>query len=452
MQDMTEGKPYKLIFLFTIPLFIGNLFQQLYAIVDTMIVGRTLGENALAAVGSTGSINFLIIGFAQGLTAGLTIITAQRFGARDERGVRRSFATCIGISVIVAIILTILSVVFVRQILQVMQTPPEIIDQAESFIKVIFMGIPFSIAFNLLSNALRALGDSRTPLFFLVIAVIVNVVLDIVFITQFHMGMAGAGYATVTAQIVSSVLCALFIYRKINILHFKRSDFDFKKTEWTQHLAVGLPIAFQASIIAIGSIALQTALNGLGTAVVAANTAASRIDQFATQPMASFGITMATYTAQNVGARKYSRIMKGVKQCLMMSIAFAVLAGAIIIAFSNPLVSLFLKVPNPDILSLSKIYFIINGCMYFLLAILYILRYTLQGLGKGMVPTIAGIAELLMRTLAAVVLSQIFGYPGAAAANPLAWLGSLCVLIPSYIKAFKKLRELVDGTELTGKI
>lgn len=451
MHDMTSGKPYKLIFYFTIPLFIGNLFQQFYNIADTLIVGRALGENALAAVGSTGSINFLIIGFAQGLTAGLTIITAQRFGARDPKGVRRSFATCISISAIVAVLLTLLSVIFVRDILQWMQTPADIIDQAEEFITIIFWGIPFSIAFNLLSNVLRALGDSRTPLFFLVIAVIVNIVLDLILIPYFHMGVAGAGIATVTAQIVASLLCAFYIFKKINILHFRRKDFGLNKEEWTTHLRVGLPMGFQSSIIAIGSIALQTALNSLGTQVVAANTAAARIDQFATQPMASFGITMATFTAQNLGARKFSRIMEGVKQCLIMSCSFSVVAGAAIIIFANQLVMMFLKEPDPQILSLSRIYFIINGSLYILLAVLFIIRYTLQGLGKSFVPTMAGIAELLMRTGAAVFLARSFGYPGAASANPLAWLGSLLVLIPSYVLAVKTLRTLKDGDAIPNK-
>lgn len=442
MHDMTTGKPYKLIFYFTIPLFIGNLFQQFYILADTLIVGRTLGENALAAVGSTGSINFLIIGFAQGLTAGLSIVTAQRFGAKDSRGVRRSFATCISISVVVAILLTIFSVTMVHQILLWMQTPAEIIGPAESFIKVIFWGIPASIAFNLLSNILRALGDSRTPLFFLVVASVVNIALDLLLITQFHLGVVGAGIATVTAQIVASLLCAFYIYKKIYILHFKKKDFTFAKKEWLVHMNVGFPMAFQSSIIAIGAIALQTALNNLGTEVVAANTAASRIDQFATQPMASFGIAMATFTAQNLGAKKYHRIMQGVKQALLMSCSFSVVAGALIIVFAQQLVGIFLKVPNPEIIRLAKTYFWINSSMYALLAVLFIIRYTLQGLGKGFIPTLAGIAELLMRTLAAIFLAQLFGYPGAAAANPLAWLGSLMVLIPSYISSVKKLKAL----------
>lgn len=452
MQDMTQGKPYKLIFYFTIPLFIGNLFQQFYNIADTLIVGRTLGENALAAVGSTGSINFLIIGFAQGLTAGLSIITAQRFGAKDFQGVRRSFATCMMISAVAGIFLTFFAVFFVREILQLMQTPEEIIDQAESFIKIIFMGIPASITFNLLSNILRALGDSRTPLFFLVIASIVNISLDIILITQFHLGVAGAGIATVTAQVVASILCAYYIYKKVSILHVKKTDFKYEKEEFKSHIYVGVPMAFQSSIIAIGSIALQTALNNLGTVVVAANTAAGRIDQFATQPMASFGIAMATYTAQNLGAKKFHRIIQGVRECLLMSGGFSLVAGGLIIIFANELVGFFLKNPNPEILKLSKTYFMINGSMYVLLAVLFIIRYTLQGLGNSLVPTLAGLGELLMRALAAIFLAQAFGYPGAASANPLAWLGSLAFLIPSYLKAVKKLKAYSEENKLSSEI
>lgn len=328
MRELTKGNPAKLIFIFTIPLLIGNIFQQFYNMVDMIIVGQTLGKNALAAVGSTGSLTFLIIGFAQGLTAGLAIITAQRFGAQDYRGLKKSFATSIIISLVVTIILTVLSLLFIRPMLQLMQTPPEIIDQAQAFISIILMGIFASMSFNLLSNVIRALGDSRTPLFFLIIAVIINVILDLVFIIHFGMGVEGAGIATVIAQVASSLLCLIYIKRKIPLLQLRKKDFVFDKKEIRTHLNISLPMAFQASIIAIGAIILQSALNSLGTDVVAAQAAAGRIDQFATQPMMSFGITMATFTAQNYGAKEYGRILKGVKQCLLMSGGFSIIAGA----------------------------------------------------------------------------------------------------------------------------
>ncbi len=265
----------------------GNIFQQFYNIVDLIIVGQTIGKEALAAVGATGSITFLIIGFAQGLTAGLSIITAQRFGAQDFRGVKKSFAVAIIISFTVTAILTVLSLVFLRPLLLLMQTPPDIIQQAQEFISVILGGMFASMAFNLLSNMIRALGDSRTPLFFLIFAVIINVILDLVFIINFHMGIAGAGYATVIAQISASLMCLIYIKRKIPLLQVSKSDFKIDKDTIFTHLNAGLPMAFQSSIIAIGAVVLQSALNSLGTDVVAAQAAAGRIDQFATQPMMS---------------------------------------------------------------------------------------------------------------------------------------------------------------------
>lgn len=287
MRDLTTGTPAKLIFLFTIPLLVGNIFQQFYNMVDMIIVGQTIGKEALAAVGATGSITFLIIGFAQGLTAGLSIITAQRFGAQDFRGVKKSFAVAIIISFTVTAILTVLSLVFLRPLLLLMQTPPDIIQQAQEFISVILGGMFASMAFNLLSNMIRALGDSRTPLFFLIFAVIINVILDLVFIVNFHMGIAGAGYATVIAQISASLMCVIYIKRKIPLLQVSKSDFKIDKDTIFTHLNAGLPMAFQSSIIAIGAVVLQSALNSLGTDVVAAQAAAGRIDQFATQPMMS---------------------------------------------------------------------------------------------------------------------------------------------------------------------
>lgn len=287
MRDLTTGTPAKLIFLFTIPLLVGNIFQQFYNMVDMIIVGQTIGKEALAAVGATGSITFLIIGFAQGLTAGLSIITAQRFGAQDFRGVKKSFAVAIIISFTVTAILTVLSLVFLRPLLLLMQTPPDIIQQAQEFISVILGGMFASMAFNLLSNMIRALGDSRTPLFFLIFAVIINVILDLVFIINFHMGIAGAGYATVIAQISASLMCVIYIKRKIPLLQVSKSDFKIDKDTIFTHLNAGLPMAFQSSIIAIGAVVLQSALNSLGTDVVAAQAAAGRIDQFATHPMMS---------------------------------------------------------------------------------------------------------------------------------------------------------------------
>ncbi len=449
MRDLTKGSPAKLILLFTVPLLIGNVFQQFYNMIDMIIVGQTLGKNALAAVGATGSLTFLIIGFAQGLTAGLAIITAQRYGAKDYRGLKKSFAASVVISLVVTVILTVLSLLFIRPMLQLMQTPPEIIDQAQTFISIILLGIFASVSFNLLSNVIRALGDSRTPLFFLIIAVIINVVLDLIFIIYFGMGVEGAAIATVIAQVSSSVLCLVYIKKKMPLLQLRKKDFNFDKEEFRVHLNAALPMAFQSSIIAVGAIVLQAALNSLGTDVVAAQAAAGRIDQFANQPMMSFGIAMATFTAQNYGAKEYGRILQGVRQTLLMSVGFSLLAGAIVIFFGHFFVQLFVSPSETHVFELAQTYFNINGSLYWILAVLFILRYTLQGLGQSKIPTIAGMMELLMRSFAAIVLTGMWGYPGAAAASPLAWIGSVAVLLYSYMCSMKQLKHMGEEEHFT---
>ena len=431
-KDMTSGKPIKLIWNFTIPLLIGNLFQQLYNMADTFIVGRTIGVHALASVGSTGSIIFLILGFANGLTAGLAIPLAQRYGAKDYLGVKRSFYVSILISAMVAILLTILSIIFCRQILEIMQTPVEIIDGAYDYLMVIFAGIFSSMAFNLLSNIFRSIGDAKTPLYFLVIACIMNIILDVVFIAGFGMGVEGAGYATVLSQIFSALACILYIWKKIPILRLNSKDFVAESSDVREHVRISFPMAFQSSIIAIGAIIIQITLNQLGATAVAAYTAAQKIDQVAILPMMSFGVTMATFVAQNYGAKKYDRIWRGVRDCIKLSLTFAISVGIILNLFSPIFIRAFVGVGHEEVVELGAIYFITNGTMYSLLSLLFIYRYTLQGVGKTFTPTVAGIMELCMRAFAAVVLSNLYGYTGATMANPLAWLGSLIPLMIAY--------------------
>lgn len=441
-KDMTSGKPIKLIWNFTIPLLIGNLFQQLYNMADTFIVGRTIGVHALASVGSTGSIIFLILGFANGLTAGLAIPLAQRYGAKNYSGVKRSFYVSILISAVVAILLTILSMVFCRQILEIMQTPVEIIDGAYDYLMVIFAGIFSSMAFNLLSNIFRSIGDAKTPLYFLVIACIMNIILDVVFIAGVGMGVEGAGYATVLSQIFSALACIFYIWKKIPILRLNSKDFVAKSLDVKEHIRISFPMAFQSSIIAIGAIIIQITLNQLGATAVAAYTAAQKIDQVAILPMMSFGVTMATFVAQNYGAKKYDRIWRGVRDCIKLSLTFAISVGIILNLFSPIFIRAFVGVGHEEVVELGAIYFITNGTMYSLLSLLFIYRYTLQGVGKTFTPTVAGIMELCMRAFAAVVLSNLYGYTGATMANPLAWLGSLIpLMIAYYLFKNKFLRE-----------
>ncbi|MDR1270316.1 MAG: MATE family efflux transporter [Planctomycetaceae bacterium] len=438
IKDLTQGSPAKLIVFFTFPLLIGNLFQQFYSIVDTFIVGRTIGINALAAVGCTGSLMFLIIGYIMGFTSGTAIITAQRFGAGNMAGVRRSFVVNLVLGAFMAVVLTIIGVVFARPLLSLMQTPPEIFEDAYQFIVIIFYGLATVMLFNVLSNCLRAVGNSQTPLWFLVIASVLNIILVYCFICGLKMGVEGAALATVAAQFISGLLCLLYILKKGSIFQLTKSDWQFNRCELWEHLRMGLPMGFQLSIIAIGAVVLQFALNKLGAIPVAAFTAAQRIDMIAVLPLMSFGVTMATFTAQNYGARKFERIRNGVFQCVMMSVSYSILIGLIFIFYGNYFSEFFITT-NPNAVELSHKYLIVNGSMYFILSLLFIFRYSLQGLGKNVIPTLSGVMELVMRIFAALILTHYWGFLGACIANPLAWFGACVPLVVAFIISIKQL-------------
>ena len=440
-NDLTRGSPAKQILFFTIPLLIGNLFQQFYSMADTMIVGRTIGVEALAAVGATGSISFLIIGFSQGLTSGFAVITAQRFGAGDMDGVRKSVTSGILLGAGITVILTAVSVPLARPVLELMQTPEDILDDAHAYIAVIFAGIGASVMFNLLSNIIRALGDSRTPLLFLAAACVLNIGLDFVLILWCSMGVAGAAVATVFSQLVSGGLCLLYMFRRFPVLRLQRRDWIPERRMLLNESRVGLPMGFQMSIIAIGAMILQIALNRLGSTAIAGFIAAQKIDQLANQPMMSFGITMATYAAQNYGAGNMRRIRAGVRRCILMSVGFSIVCGGALILAAKPMAGLFVGADQPEVLDYVQTYLLLNASLYFLLALLFIFRYTLQGLGKSLFPTIAGVAELLMRTLAALVLANIRGYAGVCLSNPIAWFGALIPLTTAYVLTIRRLPD-----------
>lgn len=440
-KNLTEGNPAKLIFFFTMPLIIGNVFQQLYVLVDTLIVGRFLGVNALAAVGCTGSLMFFMIGFVIGLTTGFSIYTGQRFGAKDAAGVRQSAAACALLSFASATLLTLAGVFFSRDLLVLMETPPEILDMACSFIVVISGGIGALVLFNMLANLMRALGDSRTPLYFLVLASCINVALEVLFILVFAWGVPGAALATVLAQLLSGLLCLFYISRRMPSLHIGREDWLASRTVLWQHLRIGLPMGLQSSVIALGAIVLQVALNQLGPTAIAAYAAAQKVDAIAIMPMMSFGMTMAAYTAQNFGAQKIGRIERGVRQCIFMSVSFSLLIAVFNISLGSSIMHLFVGDGQQQVIDYGHTYLVVNGVCYSILSLLFIYRYTLQGLGQSVVPTIAGIMELLMRAGAAFLLVDMFGYIGACFANPLAWVGSCLPLAVAYYLTQRSLRR-----------
>lgn len=429
---MTKGNPLQLIIQFTIPMLLGNIFQQFYSMADTYIVSQTLGVQAFTAVGSTGSITFLILGLAGGLTAGLSVITAQHFGKKDFEALRRNLAASTIISAVVALLLTVFATRYTREILVLMKTPSSLIEDASTYLTIIFAGTAASVFYNLLSNIMRAIGDSKTPLIFLAVASVVNIILDYVFILIFHTGVGGAGYATVLSQIISTIFCLVYISKKIPILRIHKRDWKLTHKEILHHLQIGLPMGFQSSIIAIGTMSIQVTLNGLGATAVAATTAAEKINGIATMPLQSFGVTMATYTAQNFGAGKLDRIWDGVHKITRVVLLYSFVMGILLVVFGSKMATVFVGSENYEILNQVQVYFLTNATFYFLLALLFIYRYTLQGLGKSTAPTVAGVMELLSRVLAAIVLSKSLGFMGVSLASPLAWLGALLPLMTSY--------------------
>lgn len=394
MQDLTKGNPTKVILMFAIPLMIGNMVQQLYNISDTLIVGQTLGVQSLAAVGATGSIQFLVMGFVQGFSSGMAITTAQRFGAQDYRGVRAAYAASIVAALIMSVILTVVSLVFLDMLLHVMQTPAAIYDQSKLFISVILAGTVMTMGYNVIANTLRAVGDSKAPLYYLIIGMVVNISVELLLIVKFHWGVEGAATATVFAQFVTIAFSYWHISRFTDALRLSWSDFKLRKGDLKRQFKSGVPMGFQQSIIAIGAVTLAAAVNTLGTNAVAANTAASKVDQISTSMLMAFGVAMATYTAQNYGAGKFNRILVGVKKSLMMSISVSVVLGLIEVIFGRDLVSLFVGAGQHEVMDLAQEFFWANGPFYFILSTLFILRYTLQGLGDVRTPTLAGMGEM----------------------------------------------------------
>ncbi|HIT06551.1 MAG TPA: MATE family efflux transporter [Candidatus Scybalocola faecipullorum] len=437
-KDMTKGSPWRLIFFFTVPVLLGNIFQQLYSMVDTIIVGRFVSVQALAAVGATGSISFLVIGFATGITSGFGIVIAQKFGAGDEKAVRRSVGVSIVLCIIITIILTILSLTTSRFVLELMNTPDDIINDAVIYINIIYAGIFATIYYNMVASILRALGDSKTPLYFLILSSILNVVLDLVLIINFHMGVAGAGIATVFSQFVSAVLCTIYTIKRYPILKLKKSDFRVNKTWAWAHLRVGLPMALQFSVTAVGVMVLQSALNVFGSEVIASFTAASKVETLVTQTMNSLGTTMATFCGQNLGAGKWRRIKKGMQVGMIFSAGCVLIAALINFTLGTAATRLFMTDPSDEIIGYARTYLYITTLFYPFLAAIYLFRNSLQGMGDAMIPMIGGVAELISRLGVAVILPIFIGYIGVCLASPAAWFVTGMILTVRYILLIKK--------------
>lgn len=441
VRDMTTGNPVKLILSFSIPLLIGNIFQQFYNMVDAIIVGRFVGVQALAAVGATGSLAFLVIGFIFGLTSGFCVLIAQRFGAGDYKGMRHMVGMSLYLSIGVTLILTILMLFVSKPLLELMNTPEDIIDEANVYISIIYAGMLATMFYNLLAGILRALGDSKTPLYFLIIASILNVVLDLFFIVTLQMGSAGAAYATIISQAVSAILCIVYIVKKFPILRFEKGELQFKLDSAMKMIGIGLPMALQFSITASGVIILQSAINSFGSTVVGAYTAASKVEQLTTQPLLTFGTTMATYVSQNLGAGKMDRIREGVRKGVVITVITSILGTISVILFGKELISMFITNDQIEALDLAATYLNIASLFYIPLSLIFIFRNTLQALGDGLIPMLAGVAEMVVRTFFAFFVATKIGFLGICIANPSSWFSAAIPLTIAYIIKMNKIKK-----------
>ncbi len=434
-KDMTSGSPMKMIFWFTFPIFIGNVFQQFYNMADAVIVGKFVGTKALAAVGSTGTIMFLINGFVIGMTAGFTVLTAQKFGAGDMKAMRKSVTGAALLSLVVGLILTVLFMVFMKPLLLLMNTPDDIFRDAYAYIMIISGGILAQMLYNLLASILRALGDSKVPLYFLILSAFLNIVLDLVFVIVFHMGAAGAAVATIISQGISGLLCLLYIARKVPVLSMVKEDWSPRKELLAVQLRIGIPMALQYSITAIGTMMVQSSLNILGSTLVAAYTAAGKIEQVVTQAYVAMGTTMATYGAQNMGAGDVPRIRQGFKACTIIGVIYSLIAAALVMTVGKYMTYLFVSDDVSLIMDSVDIYLKCVGMFFIPLTIVNVYRNGIQGLGYGLLPMTAGIAELIGRGVVALIAAQKRSYLGVCLASPAAWVlaGALLIVMYYYI-------------------
>lgn len=441
VRDLTTGSPFKLIIAFAVPMILGNLLQQLYNFADTMIVGRFLGMDALAGVGNTGSINFLILGFCMGVCSGFAVPVAQRFGAKDEVSMRKYVANSLILSAAVSVVLTVVVSLLCRNILVWMQTPENVIDYSYTYILTIFIGIPITFLYNILAGVIRSIGDSRTPLIFLIISIFINVGLDYMFIAVFDFGVLGAALATVISQLISGILCIVVIVKKFTILHISGEEWKPDKKCVRVLCAMGIPMGLQYSITAIGSVILQSSVNLLGSVAVAAVTVAGKVNLIFMSILDALGASMATYAGQNLGAGRIDRIRQGARAAVIIGVGYSIIAFGIAYFVRVPLINLFVEEPNPEMISMAAQHVLITTGAFSLLVLVNCLRFTIQGVGFSNFAIIAGVLEMIARAFAGLVIIPHFEFIGACVASPFAWILADIFLVPAFFSVMKKLEK-----------
>ncbi len=441
-KEMTEGAAWPLIFKFTVPLLLGNILQQTYSLIDAAIVGKFLGINSLASVGASTSVIFLILGFCNGCCGGFGIPVAQKFGARDYDTMRRYVSVSLQLSVVMSVAIALITSIFCADILRMIRTPENILDGAYDYLLVTFIGIPFTFFYNLLSSIIRALGDSKTPFWFLLLSTILNIILDFFCILVLQWGVMGAAIATVISQGISAALCYIYMYRHFQILRGTPDERKFQPQLAKTLLYIGVPMGLQFSITAIGSIMLQSANNALGTACVAAFTSAMRIKMFFLCPFESLGIAMATYTGQNYGAGKPERIWQGIKASTWMMLIYAAFTFIVLMIGSRFLALLFVDPSEVEILNDTELFLHIAASFFPILGLLCILRHTIQGAGYTNLAMLSGVSEMIARTLVSIYAVPVYGYIAVCFGDPTAWIAADIFLVPAFIYVYKRLKRI----------
>lgn len=445
-REMTSGRALPLIFSFAMPVLLANLLQQTYSLIDAAIVGKFLGIGAFSAVGASTSVIFLIIGFCNGCCAGFGIPVAQKFGARDYSTMRRYVAISLQLAAVMSVIIAVVTAIYCKDILRIMQTPEDIYTDAYLYLLVTFIGVPCTFFYNLLSSIIRALGDSKTPFWFLFLSTVLNIILDLVCILVFKWGVAGAAIATLLSQGISAVLCFIYMYRRFEILQSTRDERKFNSRLAGNLLWIGVPMGLQFSITAIGSIMLQSANNALGAASVAAFASAIRIKSFFMCPFESLGIAMATYTGQNYGAGKPKRIWQGIKASGLMMIIYAAFAFSVLMLASEKLTLMFVDPSETEVISKAVLYMHVSCSFFPILGILCILRYTIQGAGFTNLAMLSGVSEMIARTLVSIYAVPAYGFTAVSFGDATAWVAADIFLIPAFIYVYKKIQKIKSVT------
>lgn len=449
-KSMTEGRPLQLILQFALPLLIGNLLQQTYNIIDAAIVGRVLGTGALASVGASSSVQFLVLGFCIGICSGFGIPVAQRFGAGDYDGMRSCIFHAMVLTGAAAAAITAVCSLLCPQILHLLSTPADIYEGAYRYLLVIFLGIPFTLLYNLLSSILRSVGDSRTPFLFLAFSTVLNIVMDLFCILVLKWGVAGAAIATITAQAVSGILCLVYIRKYFEILHLSRKNCRVKKGIVKTMLIMGLPMGLQFSITAIGSMVMQSANNGLGSVYVSGFTAAMRIKQFLMCPFDAMATAVSVFCGQNLGAGRPDRIRKGIREGIGMSVFYGICAGLILIFCGRKLSQIFVGSSDTAVLDAAAKYLFCIGLFFWSLAILNICRMATQGLGYSGRAVFSGVTEMFARIIVSVVFVKSCGFTAICFADQTAWVSACCYIVPTCFWCIRRISGKQKTADFVG--